>query len=143
MEPWHLWVIAALLLFILEIFTPGFAVACLAIGALGSAVASAFDSPLKIQILVFAVVTLLSFVSVRPLVMKLFHSKDKTVATNTDALIGRTAVVSETIEPLTGGRVKVDGDDWKAISTDGQRIEAGSPVRILRLDSVIVTVEKI
>lgn len=143
MDPWHIWVIAALLLFVLEIFTPGFAAACLAIGALGSAVASAFDCPLKIQILVFAVVTLLSFISVRPLVMKLFHTKGKTVATNTDALIGRIAIVSETIEPVTGGRVKVDGDDWKAVSAGNERIEAGSQVRIKRLDSVIVTVETI
>lgn len=143
MEPWHIWVIAALLLFIMEIFTPGFAVACLAIGATGSAVASAFGCTLKIQILVFAIVTLISFISVRPLVIKFFHSKEKSVATNTDALIGRTAIVSEGIDPLTGGRVKIDGDDWKAVSADGGKIEAGTPVRILRLDSVIVTVEKI
>ena len=33
MEPWHIWIIVALLFFVLEIFTPGFAVACLSIGA--------------------------------------------------------------------------------------------------------------
>ena len=41
MEIWHIWVIAALILIIVEIFTQGFAVFCLALGALAAAIASA------------------------------------------------------------------------------------------------------
>ena len=71
MEPWHIWIIVALLFFVLEIFTPGFAVACLSIGAVGGAVASACDIELKYQILIFAIATLLAFVLVRPVMLKL------------------------------------------------------------------------
>ena len=143
MEPWHIWIIVALLFFVLEIFTPGFAVACLSIGAVGGAVASACDIELKYQILIFAIATLLAFVLVRPVMLKLFHSKSKEVATNADALIGRQALVSEEIRPVVGGRVKVDGDDWKAVTADGKSVEAGKAVKILKVDSVILTVEEI
>ena len=143
MEPWQIWIIVALGFFILEIFTPGFAVACLSVGAIGSAIGSAFGCELKFQILIFAIFTLLAFVLVRPLVLKLFYNKSKEVATNVDALIGRQAIVSEEIKPVVGGRVKVDGDDWKAVTADGKSVEAGKIVRILKLDSVILTVEEI
>ena len=35
------------------------------------------------------------------------------------------------------------GDDWKAVTVDGKPVEVGKIVRILKLDSVIVTVEEI
>ena len=143
MEPWQIWIIVALGFFILEVFTPGFAVACLSIGAIGGAVGSAFGCELKFQILIFAIFTLLAFVLVRPLVLKFFYNKSKEVPTNVDALIGRQAIVTEEIKPVVGGRVKVDGDDWKAVTADGKSVEAGKIVRILKLDSVILTVEEI
>ena len=143
MEPWQIWIIVALGFFIIEIFTPSFAVACLSIGAVGGAVGTALGCELKFQILIFAIVTLLAFVLVRPVMLKLFYNKSNEVPTNVDALIGRQAVVSEEIKPVVGGRVKVDGDDWKAVTADGKAVEAGKIVRILKLDSVILTVEEI
>ena len=141
MEPWHIWIIVALVFFIMEIFTPGFAVACLSIGSIGGSIASACGLEFKFQILVFAIATLLAFVLVRPVVLKVFHNKSKEVLTNVDALVGRQAIVSEEIVPIVGGRVKVDGEDWKAISADGRPVSAGTPVRILKVESVILTVE--
>ena len=37
MEIWHIWIIVALVLVIVEIFTTGFAVVCLAVGCVGGA----------------------------------------------------------------------------------------------------------
>jgi membrane protein implicated in regulation of membrane protease activity len=34
LEPWHLWIIVAIILFIVEIFTPALLAICLAIGCL-------------------------------------------------------------------------------------------------------------
>lgn len=79
------------------------------------------------------------------MLIKLFYKKGRAEAkTNVDALIGRKGIVSESINPQTGeGRVKVDGDDWKAVSADEQPIAQGERVEILKLDSVIVTVKKL
>lgn len=143
MEVWHYWVIIALVFVIVEMFTTGFAVMCISFGCLFGAVASALDWELKWQLLVFAVVTCLAFITVRPLVYKLFYKKEQEVKTNVDALVGRRAIVTERIGgDLHAGRVKIDGDDWKAISTDAQPIEVGEAVEITAINSVILTVKK-
>ena len=144
MEGWHIWIIIALVFVIIEMFTSGFAVMCISIGCLFGAVASAIDWELKWQLLVFAIGTALAFMTVRPLVYKFFYNKSHEVKTNMDALVGRKALVTERIEgELHPGRVKVDGDDWKAISLEAEAIEVGEAVEITALNSVIVTVKKI
>lgn len=143
MEVWHIWIIVALLFFILEIFTPGFAVACLSIGAIGGAIATLVGWEFKFQLLVFAITSLVALVSVRPLVIKFLKSKKKETLTNTDALIGREAIVTEAIQAHVGGRVKIDGDDWKAVCSNADSVNCGTIVRITKVDSVILTVETI
>ena len=144
MEVWHIWVIVALVFVIVEMFTTGFAVMCISFGCLFGAGASALDWDIKWQLLVFAVGTALAFVTVRPLVYKFFYKKGQEVKTNVDALVGRRAIVTERIEgELHAGRVKVDGDDWKAVSTDTEPIEVGEAVEITAINSVILTVKKL
>ena len=144
MEGWHIWIIIALVFVIIEMFTSGFAVMCISIGCLFGAVASAIDWELKWQLLIFAIGTALAFMTVRPLVYKFFYNKSHEVKTNMDALVGRKALVTERIEgELHPGRVKVDGDDWKAVSLEAEAIEVGEAVEITALNSVIVTVKKI
>ena len=143
MEVWHIWIIISLLFFILEIFTPGFAVACLSIGAIGGAIATLVGWEFKFQLLVFAITSIVALVSVRPLVIKFLKSKKKETLTNTDALIGREAIVTETIQPHIGGRVKIDGDDWKAVCSNAASVDYGTVVRITKVDRVILTVETI
>jgi len=61
--------------------------------------------------------------------------------TNADAIVGRIGVVSERIDAEQHtGRVAIDGDDWKAVSKDGVTIEKGKSVKIVKLDSIILTV---
>ena len=144
MEVWHIWVIVALVFVIVEIFTTGFAVMCISFGCLFGAGASALDWDIKWQLLAFAVGTVLAFATVRPLVYKFFYKKSREVKTNAEALVGRRAVVTERIEgELHPGRVKVDGDDWKAVSLDTEAVEVGEAVEVTAINSVILTVKKI
>ncbi len=145
MSMWHIWLIAALMFFIIEIFTAGIAVICFSFGSIGAVVSAACGANFTCQVLIFAIVSLLSFIFLRPLIIKLFGKKGKAeVKTNAEAIIGRTGIVSERIcDKENTGRVKVDGDDWKAVSDDLSTIEAGQKVRIVKLDSIIVTVQRI
>ena len=144
MEVWHYWVIIALVFVIVEMFTTGFAVMCISFGCIFGAITSALDWELKWQLLAFAVGTALAFMTVRPLVYKFFYKKEQEVKTNAEALIGRKAVVTERIEgELLPGRVKIDGDDWKAISLESESIEAGEAVEIIEINSIILTVKKL
>ena len=108
------------------------------------AVASVIGWDIEWQLLSFAIGTALAFITVRPLVYKFFYKKKDEVKTNAEALIGRKAIVSERIEgELNPGRVKVDGDDWKAISLESEPIEVGDAVEITAINSIILTVKKL
>jgi membrane protein implicated in regulation of membrane protease activity len=143
MEAYQIWLIAAIALVIFEICSATFGAICFAIGAGFSALAAGLGAGVTWQIVIFAVVSLLTFIFLRPFMLKFMDRKSKDVKTNAEAIIGRKGVVSERInaEQHTG-RVAIDGDDWKAVSEDGSIIEKGSSVEIVKMDSIIVTVKQ-
>lgn len=151
MDLWLIWMLAALLLFLVEIFTPGFAVACLSIGCLCSCVLAAIaPATLNWQIAVFAVASLLAFVFIRPFALKVLSRKAERKGgykSNMESLIGRKAVVIEDIPSEDVGRVKVDGDEWQAVlsreipSEERRDIHVGEKVVIVSYDSIILTVK--
>ena len=144
MQLYQIWLIAALALIIFEIFSATFGAICFAIGAGFSALAAGLGLNLTWQIVIFAVVSLLTFIFLRPFMMKFLDRKSKDVKTNADALVGRKALVSERIDASQHtGRVAIDGDDWKAVSMDGSIIEKGTEVEIVKLDSIILTVKEL
>lgn len=141
MEVYQIWLIIAIVLVIVEICTAAFGSICFAIGAGLAALAAALGGGVTWQIIVFAAVSLLTFVFLRPVVIRFLDRKSKDVKTNADALVGRKGIVSERIDAKQHtGRVAIDGDDWKAVSEDGSVIEKGISVEIVKLDSIIVTV---
>ena len=139
---YYYWLIAAIVLVIVEICTAGFGALCFALGAAFSALVSGLGGSFTWQILVFVVVSLLTFIFLRPVVVRFLDKKSKDVKTNAEAIIGRKGIVSERIDASQHtGRVVIDGDDWKAVSEDGSVIEKGTDVEIIKLDSIIVTVK--
>ena len=140
-EPWHIWAILAIALFVLEIFTPGFVLATIAVGCLASALASAAGLSLPLQVLAFSVGTLTAFLGIRPLVLRKLHSGDQAFRSNVDALLGKTARVLEAVDPGSDtGRVNVAGENWRAVSATGEPIAMGSAVTVVEVDGTKVVV---
>lgn len=140
MEIWHIWAIVATLFVIGEMLTAGFALICFAVGAVGGAIGAAAGASLEWQLGIFALATLVAFLAVRPLLKRL-SAKDE-VPTNADALIGRTAKVTECIEVGGRGRVAIDGDIWQAESSEQSDILEGEKVEIISRESIILTVRR-
>ncbi len=142
MQYYQIWLIVAIILVIIEICTAGFGSICFAIGAAFSALAAGLGLGVTWQIIIFAAVSLLTFIFLRPIAMRFLDRKSKDVKTNADALVGRKGIVSERIDSTQHtGRVAIDGDDWKAVSADGSVIEKGAEVEIVKRDSIILTVK--
>lgn len=143
MEVYLIWLIVAIALVIFEICSATFGAICFAIGAGFSALAAGLGAGITWQIVIFAIVSLLTFIFLRPFMLKFMDRKTKDVKTNAEALIGRKGIVSERIDAEQHtGRVAIDGDDWKAVSVDGSIIEKGVSVEIVKMDSIIVTVKQ-
>ena len=95
------------------------------------------------QVALFALGAFLAFIFIRPFVLKLMNKNAGTkVKTNMDNVIGRKAVVTEKIESDGYGRVKIDGDDWKARMEDDSEAEVGEKVTVVSYESIILTVKK-
>lgn len=143
MEVYQIWLIVAIALVIFEICSATFGAICFAIGAGFSALAAGLGANITWQFVIFAAVSLLTFFFLRPFMLNFMDRKSKDVRTNAEALIGRKGIVSERIDAVQHtGRVAVDGDDWKAVSEDGSVIEKGTPVEIVKMDSIILTVKQ-
>ena len=139
---WQFWAVICMLCLILELFSGDFFLMCFAIGALVSAIVSVIGTGFYSQLLIFAVVSLLSVFFVRPFALKYLHRGEGRLS-NAEALIGRVGTVSTTIAEHGYGRVALDGDDWKAAAVNGQEIAKGEKVRIVSMDSIIVNVERV
>ncbi len=137
---WQVWAVLAVLGLILELTSGDFFIMCIAIGAAGAAISAPF-SGIYVQLAVFAVVTLFSLFQVRPFALRYLHRNDSKRVSNADALIGREGRVTMTIEARGYGYVAIDGDRWKAVSSNDEAIAEGTLVRIVSRESTIVTVE--
>ena len=138
---WLIWVIISIICLILELSSGDFFILCFAIGAAVAAIIAGCGLTVTWQIIIFAVVSALSLLLVRPALVKKLPHKER--LSNAEAMIGRKGRVTEDIEAGGYGRVAVDGDDWKAISADGNAISEGTRVRITKMDSIIATVEPV
>jgi len=134
LEVWHIWVIVAIVLFIAEIFTTGFLLACFGVACLATGLISFFELGVKVQIITFSILTLVVFFGIRPFVLKYFYSSTGKIKTNVDALVGKTGIVSERIDPSTNkGRVIIGGEDWKGLSIGGSVIEIGQKITVVKV----------
>ncbi len=139
---WQMWVLVAVLCLILELTNGDFYLMCFAIGAVCTVIAAAVGLGFYGQLIVFVICSVLCIFFVRPFALKYLHGKHKERLSNADALIGQIGRVSETIVEGGNGRVAIDGDDWKAVSSDGSCLQKGEKVKVVGRESIIITVEK-
>lgn len=112
-----------------------------AAGSLAAMVVSLLGGAVWLQVLVFFTVSIVLLVLLWPLARK--HFKPKLTATNADALVGRICTVTEDIDPLEGGRVKLGDVTWSARTDGGAAISAGKQVKVLKIQGAKVIVEEV
>ena len=128
---WQIWLIAAIILFIVELLNASFGIICFAFGAILAAIIDICGLGIVWQLVAFIIGTVLSFLFIRPVLLKWFESKRATKKINLDNMIGRKAIV---VQPIISGqgRVAIDGTDWKAIGQQNIDVEAGTEVTIIQ-----------
>lgn len=136
------WLVAGILLAAAEIFTGELTLLTLGLAALGTAgVSATLDTSLVADALIFAGITLVLFVGVRPVLRRRFGTPPP-IATNVDALPGKTALVLQRVAEHAG-RVKIDGEVWTArpLNPD-ETYEEGSSVYVMKIDGATAVVWK-
>lgn len=135
------WLMLVVVFAVIEGATPQLVSIWFAGGALCALIVSLFGVSLWIDIAVFVAVSALLLVLTRPLIKKRWQAK--IVRTNADAAIGQDAVVTAAIDNTEGvGLVNLGGQIWSARSENGDPVEEGASVRVLRIEGVKLIVTK-
>ena len=137
---WQMWVAFAIVCLILELTAGDFFILCFSVGAVFAAISAAIGLNGYVQLVVFALFTLISLFWVRPFAKRYLHKGGDARVSNADALIGRQGRVVETVKAGGYGRVQIDGDIWKAITSSETDIPEGENVTVVGRESTIITV---
>ncbi|MFJ9542516.1 NfeD family protein [Streptomyces sp. NPDC101225] len=139
MDLWLIWLMIAAVLAVAEIFTLTAALGLLSVAALVTAGSAAVGLPVPLQFLVFATVSTVTVLFVRPIALR-HVLQPQTARFGVDALVGKAAhVVSEVTGQ--GGRVRIDGEEWTARAYDETLvIPAGKTVDVIEISGATAIV---
>lgn len=127
------WFGLALVMFVCEIFVPGFFLFFLGVGALITSVLNLMGllPTLNLQIISFIFFSVTSLVFLRKHFIKIFKGKKDRLSVATNELDGKTAVVVQDIIPNeASGKVEINGTFWTAIAD--VPIMKGSLVEVIK-----------
>lgn len=140
MLAWHFLCVIGIAFVILEIFTPSMFFLNFALAAFITAGISLITLNKFALVLAFFLLSFLSFVFLRPILLRR-NSKDTETGME-GKYIGKTAKVTEEVT-AERGVITIYGERWEARCENGEIIPAGTEVKILRNDSLIMYVAKI
>ncbi|MCF2706185.1 NfeD family protein [Arcanobacterium haemolyticum] len=137
---WIVWLIIAVVCIIVETVTVDFTFLMLAGAALIATGVSAFTHNLIIQVVIFAIASIILVLFARPWAKNKMNPRGAQ-AGNVYSQVGR-AARTLTLVDAHAGRVKIGGDVWSARTDDGQ-IPEGSDVVVVRIDGAVAVVQSI
>ena len=137
------WLIAMIVLLVVEGLVPGLISIWFALGALAALVSALLHAPLWLQIVWFLAVSIAALALTRPLAKKYINAR--TQPTNADMMIGKECVVRESIDNVLGtGAVSVDGKVWTArTESDETKVQEGTRAVVVRIEGVKLIVKPI
>jgi len=137
---WLAWAIAAVLLAVGEILTPGlFFLGPVALAAVAAAVAALVGAAVWLQLVVFVAASAASLGVLRPLA-KAHLRMPPALRTGTAALEGAHAVVLQRVDQ-DGGRVRIGGEEWSARAFMADQVfEPGAKVEVMKIEGATALV---
>ncbi len=133
------WLLVVIFLAIVEVLTINLTTVWYVISAIVSLVLAYLNVLPYVQFIVFVILGTLLLIITKPLINKFL--KTKNTRTNLDRIIGMTGIVTEKIDQNVVGEVKVDGKLWSACAD--KKIEKGTIVRVLQINSTKIIVEQV
>lgn len=139
------WFFSAVVLFIVEVATPGLVAIFFGLAALVMALLVALFPGISgaWQSVLFALFSIVFLVALRRLFKKVFTGRRTAVNDSGlgDDFVGRTAVVLTAINDKMPGRVELNGTSWSATAT--QAIPVGAMVEVVSKDNLTLAVRQV
>ncbi len=134
------WIVLAIVAIICELLSLSFFLLSIGFGAIAAGILNYYNFDPVQQVIAFIVITILFVIISRPLAKHLTKNSSKKKAT-TDRFLGKKGVTIENINPKSSGRIRIYGEEWRAISD--QDIQKGEEVIVQNVSGVKLVVKKI
>lgn len=135
---WQIWVIAGVILCIVEIFTPAMFFLNIGFACFIASIIAALGFAGIWQVIIFGLFSAIFLIWLRPLLLKQKQSeKPETI----EMYIGKTAKVIEKVTK-DNGKIAIFGEEWQAKSINDEVFEVGDNVKIVKNESIVMFVEK-
>lgn len=129
---WWAWMIVAIAFASAEAIGGEFVLLMLGGGGVVTALAATGIGSLWIQLIIFAVSSLILVFGLRP-ALKRHFIRPTQIQSGMDAIVGSRATVISTVD-ATAGQVKIGGEIWSAIAMEHQRpLPPGTPVTVVEI----------
>ncbi len=140
-RPELVWFLLGLVLFLLELVIPGFFIFFFGLGAWVTALVCLIGEPsTNLQIVIFAVVSVLALIALRKMIQKKFFYHDENLSDKVeDEFTGKEAIAMEDFNSENSGKVEFRGTTWKSESET--HIKAGQTVIIKSKENFKLKVE--
>ena len=141
LEFWMIFIIISIIAIIVEIFIPTMFCINFAIAGVITAIVSIFWGTLSNLFILFAVLSLLSIIFIKPILQNLLKKEN-----NADFASQYIGKIVKVIEPVTttSGAVMIYEERWEARAEyEAEPIPVDSDVKIIKNDSLILFVEKV
>lgn len=138
---WEIYAISGLAFLILEMVVPSMFFLNLAFAGFITAIIALFIKSWIVLTFIFVILSILAILLLRPILVKQKEAKEKETGME-GKYIGQ---IVKVIEPITkySGAITIYDERWEARVESDETIPTGSEVKIIKNESLVLTVEKI
>ena len=142
MDDAMVWLVAMIILILIEIVTVGLTTIWFAVGALVATIVAMLGGGLILQLTLFLLVSFGMLIFTRPWAMKYINKKR--IKTNYEGIIGKVVRITQDVDNIAEkGCAVVNGQEWTVRASDERiRIQAGSLAKVVDIKGVKLIVEK-
>lgn len=138
---WEIFAIAGLVFIILEMIVPSMFFLNLVAAGFITAIVAVWIANWIILTILFVILSILSILFLRPILIKNRTDKEKETGMQ-GKYIGKIVKVIEPVGKFSGA-ITIYDERWEARTDSDETIPTGTEVRIIKYDSLILTVERI
>ena len=134
------WLIIAIVVFGIDILTSNFCFMLFSIGAIVAAICGALGVPFIMQVVIFAIISIISLMIGYPWLKKIYKGMQKNIPLMEETYIGK--IMESEKEIVNKAQVKVNGEYWTVIN-EGDVIHVGEKFIITGIQGIKLKIEKV
>ena len=139
MGPTVFWLVVAICSIVIDVMTSSFFFVLFSIGAVVAAICGVFGVPFLIQVIIFAVVSIISLVLGYPVLKKKYKNMHKRTPLREETYIGKIMISEKEI--FDKAQIKINGEYWTVVN-EGDAIYVGDKFEIIGIEGIKLKIKK-